>query len=77
MAKAVEDLIVGLDAQFPRQVVMDAMGIVYPQYWLQTNANVTFPQHLEVLKNFYCSSHPCGQPKDGKYAPMVLAILSS
>jgi hypothetical protein len=36
MAKVAKDLIVGLDAQFPKQAVMDAMGIVYPQYWLQT-----------------------------------------
>jgi hypothetical protein len=77
MAKVAEDLIVGLDAQFPKQAVMDAMGIVYPQYWLQTNANVTFPQHLEVLKNFYCTPRPCGQPKDDKYVTMVLIILSS
>jgi hypothetical protein len=32
MAKVVEGLIVELDAQFPKQGVMDAMGIVYPQY---------------------------------------------
>jgi len=30
-----------------------------------------------VLKKFYCSPRPCGHPKDGKFAPMVLAILSS
>jgi hypothetical protein len=30
MAKVAEDLIVGLDAQFLKQAVMDAMGIVYP-----------------------------------------------
>jgi hypothetical protein len=30
MAKALEGLIVKLNAQFPKQVIMDAMGIVYP-----------------------------------------------
>jgi hypothetical protein len=29
-----------------------------------------------MLKNFYCSPHPCGQPKDDKFAPMVPTILS-
>jgi hypothetical protein len=42
MAEAVKGLIVKLDAQFLEQVVMDAMGIVYPQYWLQVDVNVTF-----------------------------------
>jgi hypothetical protein len=28
-------LIGELDARFPKQVIMDAMGIMYPQYWLQ------------------------------------------
>jgi hypothetical protein len=46
MAKAVEGLIAKLDVRFLEQVAMDAMGIVYSQYWLQANANVTFPRHL-------------------------------
>jgi hypothetical protein len=30
MAKAMDGLIVNLNAQFPEQVIMDVMGIVYP-----------------------------------------------
>ncbi len=75
MVKDAEGLIVELDAQFLEQTIMDV--IVYPQYWLQAYANVTFPWHLEVLKNFYCSPRPCAQPKDDKFAPMVHTILSS
>ncbi len=30
-----------------------------------------------MLKNFYYNPRPCGQPKDGKFAPMVPPILSS
>jgi hypothetical protein len=30
MAKVAEGLIIKLDAQFPEQVIMDAMGILYP-----------------------------------------------
>jgi hypothetical protein len=43
MAKAVKGLITKLDARFFEQAVMDAMGIVYPQYWLQLDVNVRFP----------------------------------
>jgi len=43
MVKVVEGLIVKLDAQFLEQAIVDAMEIVYPQCWLQANANVTFP----------------------------------
>jgi len=56
---------------------MDVMRIVHPLYWIQANVDVTFPQHLEVLRNFYSSPHPCGQPKDGKSTPMVPTIFSS
>ncbi len=37
---------------------------------------MTFLRHLEVLKNFYRNPRPCGQPKDNKFALMVLAIIS-
>jgi hypothetical protein len=43
MAEVAKGLIAKLDAQFCKQGVMDAMGIVYPQYWLQVDADVTFP----------------------------------
>jgi hypothetical protein len=36
-------LIAKLDAQFLEQAVLDAMGAIYPQYWLQVNAKMTFP----------------------------------
>jgi hypothetical protein len=52
MVEAVEGLRAKLDAQFVEHVAMDVMGIVYPQYWLQADANVKFPQHLEML-NFF------------------------
>jgi hypothetical protein len=37
MAKVVEGLIAKLDAQFPKQAIVDVAGIVYPQYWLQVD----------------------------------------
>jgi len=35
---------------------------------------MTFPQHLEVLKGFYCTTHACGQAKKGICTLMVLVI---
>jgi hypothetical protein len=32
MADVAKGLITELDARFPKQAIMDAMGIVYPQY---------------------------------------------
>jgi hypothetical protein len=74
LAKAATRLIVELDVQFLKQAVLDAMGVIYPQYWLQVDAKMTFPRHLEVLKGFYCTPRPSGQSKD---APMVHPILST
>jgi hypothetical protein len=34
--------------------VMDVLGIVYPQYWMQSEYDVTFVKHLQVIKlTFY------------------------
>jgi len=29
---------------------MDALGVVYPQYWLQIGCEVMFRKHLDVIK---------------------------
>jgi hypothetical protein len=31
-----------LDTKFPAHAIMDILGIVYSQYWLQLDANVSF-----------------------------------
>jgi len=33
---------------------MDALGVMYPQYWLQDEAEETFTKHLAVLMEYYC-----------------------
>jgi hypothetical protein len=43
MVEATQSPITKLDVWFPKQVVMDAMGITYPQYWLKAYEKVTFP----------------------------------
>jgi hypothetical protein len=33
---------------------MNAFGIVYPQYWLQLNYDVSFANHLQIFKVTFC-----------------------
>jgi hypothetical protein len=34
---------------------MDALGIVYPQYWLQPNCEMSLSKHIHVIKTTFCS----------------------
>ena len=45
-----------LKKRFPSVDTLNAMGIVYPQYWAQENCLESFPIHLEVLKRFFCET---------------------
>ncbi len=55
---------------------MDVIGIANSQYWLQIDVKATCPQHLGVLKYFYCIPCPCKQSKNNKSPLMVPMILS-
>jgi hypothetical protein len=55
-SEAACQIILELDRRFPTVEVMDALGIVYPQYWLNESAAETFGQHLEVLKRSFGAS---------------------
>jgi hypothetical protein len=50
---------------------MDALGVVYPQYWVSPTAPQTFPQHLEVLKRSF------GHPKRVNDNSLVPALLDA
>jgi hypothetical protein len=54
--EAAQKIISELERRFPAVDVMDALGVVYPQYWVSPTATETFPQHLEVLKRSF--GHP-------------------
>jgi hypothetical protein len=43
-----------MDARFPQHDLLDAFGIIYPQFWMQEDVEEAFQQHLSVLKAFYC-----------------------
>jgi hypothetical protein len=46
-------LVRSLKNNFDVQDVMDALGLVYPQYWLKSTYEETFPIHLAILKGVY------------------------
>lgn len=56
VAEVAQALISELDARFPANHIMDALGVVFPQYWAQPNADASFSAHLTILKDVFC--HP-------------------
>lgn len=44
-----------MKSRFPDHATMDALGVVYPQFWAQVaSAQGSFSKHLDVLKEYYC-----------------------
>jgi hypothetical protein len=56
LAGATETLIQELETRFPTHGVMDAFGIVYPQYWSHADYETSFPKHLAIIKTILCSN---------------------
>ncbi len=48
--KTTTQLITKLQGRFPTQDLMDALGVVYPQYWLQLKLERRFNVHLAIIK---------------------------
>jgi hypothetical protein len=77
MVEVVVGFIEELNVCFFEQLVLNAMGVVYPQFWLQPNVNNIFPRHLKVLKSFYCTRRPCGVAINGKLIQTMPTIFSA
>lgn len=56
LAEIAQSLSDELDRRFPQQELLDAFGIIYPQYWQQPGAEESFRHHLAVIKKFYSHS---------------------
>ena len=54
VADAAEHLINQLMSRFPSSSLMDAFGIVYPQYWRILEADENFQWHIAIIKEHYC-----------------------
>jgi hypothetical protein len=52
-AEAAKKLVHELGARFPAHSLMDALEMVYPQYWIADDSTENFKKHMEVLKIHY------------------------
>jgi hypothetical protein len=42
-----------LSMGFPAAGLMDALGIIYPQYWGKEDCDSKFEKHLKIIKGHY------------------------
>ncbi len=54
-----------LEGKFLNHELMNVLGIIYSQYWLQTNSEFTFVDHLALIKQHYGIKKKVGI--DGKW----------
>jgi hypothetical protein len=57
-SKVVASLICQLERQFPARELLNAIGVIYPQYWMASKAKTTFPNHLVIFQAHL--GHPQG-----------------
>lgn len=62
-----------MKSRFPDHATMDALGVVYPQFWAQgASAQVSFSKHLDVLKQYYCEPKYIQTTEGQRLIPPVL-----
>ncbi|KAG0595346.1 hypothetical protein M758_UG159400 [Ceratodon purpureus] len=70
---AAAQLVYELRTRFPNHSVLDALGMVYPQYWGQgRQVPKSFQAHLDVLTDFYCEPK---EVQDGDKTRLVPPLL--
>jgi hypothetical protein len=75
--KAAMMMISQLDEKFPDVDIINALGVVFPQYWQEPNCVELFPLHMEVLAKFYCELRTVvPDPTAENSEPKVIEILS-
>jgi hypothetical protein len=63
-------LVKELQGRFLAHGVMDNLGVVYPQYWLQSDVEECFNKRLDVIKVAFC------HPKKMEYSDVwILEVL--
>jgi hypothetical protein len=52
--KATAELLISqLDKRFSNSEIMEALHVVFPQYWQQEKCDEFFPMHLQVIKDWF------------------------
>jgi hypothetical protein len=54
--RAAKQLVHELGSRFPVHQLMEALGMVYPQYWCLEDCRANYENHIQVIKAHYC--HP-------------------
>ena len=71
-AVAASTLIKELDNRFLSQNLMQAMGILYPQYWLQGDCEESFSKHIRVLMDHYGRGRILGKDDETILVPALI-----
>jgi len=71
-AGAATMLIAELDVRFPAQHVMNAFGILYPQYWCMPDAEEMFDSHMRTLMDTYGHGKILGEGDKKLLIPAVI-----
>jgi hypothetical protein len=77
LADAVAMMVMELESRFPRSEVMDALSIVYPQFWLEPGHKNKLTRYMNTLKQTYAhtkdfssATHVCDT------CPAVLSVMA-
>ena len=76
VASAAKKLIQELEVRFPSASLMDAFGLVYPQYWMGTTADEDFQRHLDILKEHYGHTKEFNSARKGKHSTSIVGPSS-
>ena len=71
LADVVAMMVMELNSRFPPSEVMDALSIVYPQFWLEPRHEDKLTWYMNTLKQTY------GHTKDISSAPRVYDTSSA
>jgi len=61
-----------MKSKFLDHNLMDALGVVYPQYWMQGDCDASFCKHLDIIKNFCGESKWIGEDDTKRLVPAIL-----
>jgi hypothetical protein len=74
--QAAMQLISELEERFPASDLVNAIGVVFPQYWMGPNCLELFPLHLDILKNYYFSARDIETDRESGGRTIVDALLN-
>jgi hypothetical protein len=74
--EAAMQLCTELEERFPESELVNAIGVVFPQYWCDPNSLELFPLHVEVLKKYFCVAREVESDREGGQKTLVTEVLN-